>query len=149
MFVSTVELESPARPYTIDTLGRLQLELQPVRLFFVMGSDSFKEITTWHKYEEILNLYDVVVATRPGCDDLEINGKLAPRLESRIVDLRSGRYPSNEDLRSPRIYLTDYVTVDVSATSVREAVQHGSPIDGLVPRPVAAYIEKYQLYRKA
>ena len=149
MFVSTVELEAPTQPYTIETLGRLQSELQPVRLFFVMGSDSFRDVTTWREYEDILSAYDVIVATRPGCHEFENSEKLAPRLENRIVDLRDGGFPTDEDLKSPRIYLTDYVMVDLSATSVREAVQQGRSIDDLVPPPVAAYIEKYQLYRKA
>ena len=149
MFVSTVELEAPSQPYTIETLGRLQAELKPVQLFFVMGADSFRDVTTWREYEEILSSYDVVVATRPGCQGFEKDEKLASRLESRIVDLRDGGYPTNEDLKSPRIYLTDYVMVDLSATSIREAVQQGRSIDDLVPAPVAAYIEKYQLYGKA
>jgi nicotinate-nucleotide adenylyltransferase len=149
MFVSTVELEAPSQPYTIETLGRLRNELQPARLFFLMGADSFRDITTWHKYEEILSGYDVVVATRPGNHGFENEERLEPRLENLIVDLRGGGHPSTEDLKSPRIYLTDYVAVDLSATGVREAVQQARPIDDLVPPAVAAYIEKYQLYRKA
>ena len=149
MFVSTVELEAPSQPYTIETLGRLQAELQPVRLFFIMGADSFRDVTSWREYEEILSLYDVVVATRPGCHGFENDQRLATRLETRITDLRGGAYPSNEDLKSPRIYLTDYVTVDLSATSIREAVRQGRSIEDMVPPTVAAYIEKYQLYRKA
>lgn len=161
MFVSTIELESPSRPYTIETLGRLQAELQPVRLFFVMGADSFRDVTSWREYEAILSGYDVIVATRPGChsgENDEIAGHLAPRLQKRITDLRGAAYPfskdlasrdlANEDLESPRIYLTDYVAVDVSATGVREAVEQGRSIDEMVPPPVAAYIEKYGLYRK-
>src|SRR5262249_60578931 len=66
MFISTVELEAPAQPYTIETLGRLQTELQPARLFFVMGADSFGDVTSWREYEAILSEYDVVVAMRPG-----------------------------------------------------------------------------------
>ena len=156
MFVSTVELEAPSQPYTIETLGRLQAELQPVRLFFVMGADSFRDVTSWREYEGILSEYDVVVATRPGYyryygseNDAKTAGHLAPQLETRIVDLRGGGYPSNKDLKSPRIYLTDYVAVDVSATGIREAVEQGRSIDDLVPPSVAAYIEKYQLYRKS
>jgi nicotinate-nucleotide adenylyltransferase len=159
MFVSTVELEAPSRPYTIETLRRLKTELQPARLFFVMGADSFGDVTSWREYEAILSEYDVVVVTRPGypdCDDYggaqgaeEAVGALAPQLRRRIVDLRGGAYPSYEDLESPRIYLTDYVSVDVSATGIREAVEQGRPIDGLVPPPVAAYVEKYRLYQKS
>ena len=159
MFISTVELEAPARPYTIETLGRLRTELQPARLFFVMGADSFADVTSWREYEAILSEYDVVVVTRPGYPDRdafdadqngeEAVGALAPQLRRRIVDLRGGSYPSDEDLKSPRVYLTDYVSIDVSATGIREAVEQGRSIDGMVPPPVAAYVEKYRLYQKA
>jgi nicotinate-nucleotide adenylyltransferase len=159
MYVSTVELEAPSRPYTIETLGRLQTELRPARLFFMMGADSFGDVTGWREYEAILSEYDVVVATRPGYRgqdnyDGAQNGDeaveaLAPQLRMRIVDLRGGACPSDEDLKSSRIYLTDYVSVDVSATGIREAVEQGRSIDDLVPPPVAAYIEKYRLYQKS
>lgn len=158
MFISTVELEAPSQPYTIETLGRLQTELQPARLFFIMGGDSFGDITSWREYESILSEYDVVVVTRPDCrvndayggagDGEEAVGALAPQLRMRIVDLRGGAHPSDEDLKSPRIFLTDYVSIDVSATGIREAARQGLSIDGLVPPTVAAYIEKYRLYQK-
>ncbi len=150
MFVSTVELESPSRPYTIETLERLRTELQPVRLFFVMGADSFKDVTSWYEYERILSEYDVIVATRPGYrNDENIAANLAPQLQARVVDLRGGLYPLDETSESARIYLTDYVEVDVSATAVREAVAQGRSIGELVPAAVASYIEKYRLYRKS
>jgi nicotinate-nucleotide adenylyltransferase len=171
MFISTVELEAPSQPYTIETLGRLQTELRPARLFFIMGADSFIDVTGWREYETILSEYDVIVATRPGyrghgghdgarnCEGAgeesgeEAVGALAPQLSlrwnRRIVDLRGGACPLNEDLKSPRIYLTDYVSIDVSATGIREAIEQGHSIDGLVPPPVAAYIEKYRLYLKS
>lgn len=150
MFVSTIELESPSRPYTIETLERLRTELQPVQLFFVMGADSFKDVTSWHKYERILSEYDVIVATRPGYrNDENIAANLAPQLQARVVDLRGGLYPLDDDLEPARIYLTDYVEVEVSATGIREAVAQGCSIGDLVPLPVASYIEKYKLYRKS
>jgi nicotinate-nucleotide adenylyltransferase len=174
MFISTVELEAPSRPYTIETLGRLQTELQPARLFFIMGADSFIDVTSWRDYEAILSEYDVIVATRPGYrgpngkedriqSSEEAVGALVPQLSSRlrrtIVDLRGGGYPSSADLasadlasadlNSPRIYLTDYVSVDVSATGIRDAVEQGRSVDDLVPPSVAAYIEKYRLYQKS
>jgi nicotinate-nucleotide adenylyltransferase len=162
IFVSTVELEAPSRPYTIETLGRLQTELAPVRLFFVMGTDSFRDVASWRDHERILSEFDVIVAMRPGygagnestADGSEADAEraaegLAPHLEARIVDLRGGVRPPLNESESPRIYLTDYVTVDVSATSIREAIEQGRPIDDLVPPSVAAYIGKYRLYQKS
>src|SRR5262249_17789874 len=66
MFVSTIELEAPSRPYTIETLARLQAELDPVRLFFIMGADSFRDLASWREYERIMREFDVIVAMRPG-----------------------------------------------------------------------------------
>ena len=156
MFISIVELEAPSRPYTIETLERLRTELRPARLFFIMGADSFIDVTSWRDYEAILSEYDVIVATRPGYrghdgarSSEETVPQLSPRWSKLIVDLRGAARPSNEDLSSPRIYLTDYVSIDVSATGIREAVEQGRPIDDMVPPPVAAYIEKYRLYQKS
>lgn len=152
MFVSTVELEAPSRPYTIETLGRLQAELDPVQLFFIMGADSFKDLASWREYERILNEFDVIVAMRPGYrseNGAEGAGRLSPDLEARILDLRGGQRPTNLESKARRTYLTDYVTVDVSATQIREAIEQGRPIDDMVPPSVAAYIEKYQLYQQS
>lgn len=152
MEVSTIELEAPERPYTIDTLGRLQTEFDDARLFFVMGADSFKDVTMWREHERLLTEYDVIVATRPGYrDDENVAAHLAPNLQARCVDLRGGQLPpvENAALATTRIYLTDYVSVDVSSTSIREAVEQGELIDDLVPPVVARYIEKYRLYRKS
>jgi len=150
MFVSTVELDSPTRPYTIETLQRLQVEYPEARLFFVMGADSFKDVTTWHKYERILSEYDVIVAARPRySDDETIAGSLAPQLHASLIDLRGGLLPSNEQLMLPHIYLTDYAKVDVSATNVREMAASGGALKVLVPPAVAAYIVKYKLYQNS
>lgn len=150
MFVSSIELETPERPYTIETLGRLQAELdEGDRLFFVMGVDSFRDVTMWREYERLLTEYDVIVAARPGYDgDANVTSHLASRLQALCVDLRNGLRPSRKDLASRHIYLTDYVEVDVSATEIREAVQQNQSVDQFVVPAVAAYIEKYQIYRK-
>ncbi len=153
MLISTIELEAPQRPYTIETLGILQAEFPDAGLFFVMGEDSFLDVTMWREHKRLLTEYDIVVATRPGLGKEECEGNLASHLESdlqaRCIDLRGGRIPTDQQLDEPHIYLTDYVAVDVSATGIREAVEQGHAIDTMVPPPVADYIEKYQLYRKA
>jgi nicotinate-nucleotide adenylyltransferase len=149
MFVSTIELESPERPYTFETLGRLQTELGNVQLFFVMGADSFRDITMWREHDRILTEYDVIVAARPGVlpENQNIAAHLAQDLQTRLIDLRGCRVPSNEMFAAPHIYLTDYVAVDVSATNLRETVARGGTIGGLVPPAVAAHIAKYGLYK--
>ncbi|MDX2034519.1 MAG: nicotinate-nucleotide adenylyltransferase [Blastocatellia bacterium] len=153
LFVSTIELEAPERPYTIETLGRLQTEFSDARLFFLMGADSFRDIPLWREHERILTEYDCIVAMRPGVSAEKtgagVAAHLARRVQERVVDLRPGRRPTPEMLATPRIYLTDYVAMDVSSTELRESVARGEGIHQFVPAPVADYIEKYCLYQNS
>ena len=148
LLVSPIELESPARPYTIETLGRLERVYPDAGLFFVMGTDSFSEVTLWREHARLLQQYGIIVATRPGGaggDDLAAH--LTPGLQARVVDLRGGKCPKEADLATPHIFLTDFVAEDVSATQIRERIARGERIDDLVPPAVAAYIAKYDLYQ--
>ena len=52
LLISTFELDAPDRRYTVDTIERLQRELnESTELFFVMGSDSWSEVTTWREWK--------------------------------------------------------------------------------------------------
>ncbi len=153
MRISTIELDAPARPYTVETMASLHTQNAEADWFFVMGMDSFREVTLWRAYETLLMNYGIIVAARPSHepgheDDDEARGKhLAPTLQSRVVDLRGGKRPTDQQLATPHIFVTDYVAVDVSATVIRAAVEAGEDIKALVPSTVAAYVQKYSLYR--
>lgn len=152
--VSTIELDAPERPYTIETLSRLQLSFGAgVRLFFVMGADSWEEITTWREWERVLTSTDQLVVTRPGYA-LDA-GHVTDEIRARIVDLRGAERERIEEslagATDARIYLTDAARVDVASTGIRRAVREGDPVarlDEMVAPSVADYIRKYGLYRE-
>jgi nicotinate-nucleotide adenylyltransferase len=142
--ISTIELDSPDRPYAVDTIGRMQNESR--HLYFVIGADSWAEITTWHEWEKLLQLCDLIVMTRPGYPIVQVPAN------AKVVDLRgfdeaSVREASREE-KPPRVFLTDAVEMDVSATRIREAgnVNDVAALKEMVPPRVAEYIAKYNLY---
>ncbi|HJQ26039.1 MAG TPA: nicotinate-nucleotide adenylyltransferase [Blastocatellia bacterium] len=146
LHVSTVELETPERPYTFETLARLRDAYGPqASLFFVMGADSFEELNLWREPERILDSANLIVITRPR-HALGL-AHLPPRFASRLVDLRGGR-PASAAAASGGVYLTDVVNQDVSSTDIRRRVRDGEPIAEDVPPRVADYIRKYALYRQ-
>ncbi|MFZ4628677.1 MAG: nicotinate-nucleotide adenylyltransferase [Blastocatellia bacterium] len=155
IYVSPLELEPAATPYTVDTLRRLQQNHPEAHLYFVMGADSFRDLSSWHRFEELLIRYSTIVAMRPGFPGKEatnwqeLAGNLPTRFQELVVDLRGGRHLLTEQMERPQIYLTDYVSVDVSATNIRLAVAEGGSLHDLVPPSVATYIKKYQLYSHA
>ena len=151
--VSAFELSAPERPYTVETLTRFKEALGGrARLFFVMGADSWEEITTWREWERVLALADQLVVTRPGYE--LPTGHVTPAVRERIVDVR-GAAPERverelEAGEGARVYLTDASNVEASATGIRAAVGRGDwgALGALVAPPVAEYIRKYGLYRE-
>ena len=152
--VSSAEIDAPGKPYTVDTLSRLQTELgREAQLFFIMGADSWMEITTWREWERVLALSNHIVVTRPGYELSAAH--ITPLIRERVVDLRGAALDriKREVDRSDglKIYITDAVRMDVSATAIRKLLSEGrdAEIAGLVPPPVAEFIGKYGLYRRS
>jgi nicotinate-nucleotide adenylyltransferase len=127
LVVSAFELEAPNRRYTVDTVGEFQRMLgDDTELFFIMGADSWSEITTWRDWERLLKMTNHIVVTRPGYE-------VAPAPEGL----------------GDRISFTDAVMKDISATNIRRLASAGrhEELKDLVPQTVANYIKKYQIYR--
>lgn len=149
--ISSFELESPDRGYTVETLAHFESELgNDNELFFLMGADSWSEIKTWKEWERLLMMANHIVVTRPGYD-LELAG-LNDEVLERIVDTRKGRGTAGRQSTnaSKRIFFTDAVQLEISATEIRRAVRE-KQFEGvveLVPKSVADYITKYELYRE-
>ena len=148
--VSRFELDGPGRQYTVDTLAHFRSSYgESVDLFFVMGADSWEEITTWREWQRLMTLANLIVVTRPGHQTFieDFAGAM-----SQIVDLRGENMPARVETlaaEAPKIFVTDAVMIDASATAVRVAVRVGDKegLKRLVHPSVADYIRKYGLYR--
>lgn len=155
--VSKMELEVPERPYTVETLTKLKNELTETEIFFVMGADSWMEITTWREWEKVLTIVNIIVVTRP---DYEIGfAHVTDEIRERIVEISDSEFqisnnneaenqrPKTKD-QNPKIYITDAVNIDISATEIRAKIKENKDDwQSLVPFEVAKYIEKYDLYK--
>ena len=144
LLISTFELDDPDRRYTVNTVEHFQHELNDsTELFFIMGADSWSEITTWREWERLLTMTNHIVVTRPGYEPA--TSHVGSHAE-RIVDLRSG----GESPRANGIFFTDVVMNDVSATNIRRLANEGraDELVDLLPGPVLEYIKKYGIYRE-
>jgi len=129
LLISTFELDAPDRRYTVDTVEHFQRALgDSTELFFIMGADSWSEITTWREWERLLAMTNHIVVTRPG------------------YETATTHVGEHKD----RIYITDIVMNDVSATQIRRLVREGrtDELVNVVPGPVLEYIKKYRIYRE-
>jgi nicotinate-nucleotide adenylyltransferase len=127
LLISTFELDAPDRRYTVDTVEHFQRSLgDSTELFFIMGADSWSDITTWREWERLLKMTNHIVVTRP---DYEV-AKAPPGLGERV-------------------FFTDAVRKDISATNIRRLASEGrfDDLTKFVPQSVANYIRKYEIYR--
>ena len=149
LMISTFELDAPDRRYTVDTLSHFVSELGDTsELFFIMGGDSWSEITTWREWQRLLGMVNHIVVTRPGHD---LAGPES--VSDKVIDLRSRQLDPTliDESSGNRIYLTDVVFNDVSSTMIRSCAREGrlNELTQFVSEPVAQYIVKYGIYRES
>lgn len=127
--LSLVDVSRPGPHYTADMLALIQEERQPAHLYFMVGGDSLRDLTTWHEPARIVRQATLVVMARP---DAQVN---LDELGRRVP----GLIQSVEWLEAPLI--------DISGTDIRERASVGRTIRYLVPRPVELYIHQHTLYQ--
>jgi nicotinate-nucleotide adenylyltransferase len=147
------------RPYyTLETIERARRKFgSRVKLYFLVGADSFQEIPTWKEWEKLLEACDFIVVNRPGYSLKQLRRVIPARLLSersfeRHRDLRlrrAGRVARGERiaLRRTSVYLLQGVEVPVSSTTIRRRAARGLSLRGMVPRIVEEYIRQRKLYR--
>jgi nicotinate-nucleotide adenylyltransferase len=142
--VAEAPLEGPGHVfYTIDTVRRFRREHPEDHLYFIVGADQFLEIPTWKSYESLLDACDFIIASRPGFR--------LDALRLVIPPEKLGRAPAADShqivLRKSAVHLLPTVSSHVSSTEIRERIQRGQKIQGLVPARVEEYILRQALYR--
>ena len=139
---SDLELRFEAPSYTATTLRRFhERGYQPNELFFLIGADAFRDISTWRDFPSILDRAHFAVVARPRHPVAALREHL-PALAAQMIDASEGVIPAK-----PSIILIDSATADVSSTAIRASLARGVGIDGLVDPRVQQHIEQHGLYR--
>lgn len=128
---SGLDLERGGVSYALDTVRALKSSRPEDRLSFIIGMDSLRELSHWHRIDEMLELCDVITVERPGVDvplgagDLPFPERVRERLLANIV---RGRH------------------CEISSTEIRRRIAEGRSIRYLVHPAVENYILSRGLY---
>lgn len=139
--VSALEVEAHGPSYTVNTLECLAESISQ-ELFFIIGTDSLREIGTWKEYQRLFHLAHFLVITRPGIG-------FDAAWESTPRDLREMfRYEDGGlcHLEGKRLIRSPVHGLNISATQIRELAKAEQSIRYLVTEPVRAYILERGLY---
>ncbi|MFZ8832305.1 MAG: nicotinate (nicotinamide) nucleotide adenylyltransferase [Thermodesulfobacteriaceae bacterium] len=125
--------ESPS--YTIITLQKLKKLFPHMNFYLIIGWDSFLELPSWHRYQELIDLAELIVCTRGNMDKAE-----AEAIFSKKVEAYWG------SSKKKRVHLLFVFPFEISSTAIRKLRANGKSIRYLVPERVYAYILEKGLY---
>jgi nicotinate-nucleotide adenylyltransferase len=134
--VSPIEIERGGRSYTVETLRELGERVGGQRLTLIVGAEMALTLPSWREPEEIVRRARIAVADRTAPAD-----GIPPR--AQVAAAVHGIAPEAE------IAFLEMEPVPVSSTLVRARLGQGEPVAELVGDAVAAYIERFGLYRTA
>jgi nicotinate-nucleotide adenylyltransferase len=126
--VERCELERAGPTYTFDTLRTLRERLGPeICLVWIMGSDQYANLHTWHRHAELTNLANIAVALRAGSAETSL-----PAPDAGTLGTPYGQ----------RVHFA-MTPHPASSTLIRQNPEKQA--DLLAP-PVLAYIRAHSLY---
>ena len=129
------EFNLPKPSYTWNTLQAL-LEAYPEDQFTILiGGDNWAAFDKWYRYEDILQRYPIVVYPREG-SEIKVSGFEYPPTPNT-------QHPTHV----PNIKIVKTPLINISSTQIRQRIQAGKSVRGLVPTGVAMVLEQEHLYR--
>ncbi len=139
LIIDPREAERDKPSYTFDTLQELHLENPQAILIFCMGQDAFDQFESWHRWQEILELANIVVMDRP---DAEL-GTWAKSLITR----QGEKVGAMASAKAGAIECQHVTQLAISATNIRKRCSDGTSLRFLMPEVVRQYIIEHRLYQ--
>ena len=126
--IDDCEFRREGPSYTVDTLTAIREERNDASICLIVGMDAYLGLTTWHRWDEILDLAHIIVAHRPGWQLPETGdlGALLARHGTEDVD----------DLHRDTcgcIYHHAVTQLEIASTEIRELVAAGKDPRFLMP----------------
>lgn len=138
------ELHRTGATYTFDTLMELRHQYgSQTGLVWLIGSDAFSRLDTWHRWQELFNLAHFAVIERAASplSTYTCSRELWTAIEPRLAGLLQTHVEA-----AGAVVRLGSAPPPVSSTTIREKVARGEPIRGLTPDAVCDYIEQHRLY---
>lgn len=139
--IDTRELDRAGQSYSIDTIFSYRKEYCPDSvLFFVMGADQWKNLTTWIQWERFPELTNLAVFKRNG---IPFENPYKARYPILPAQCSAQASPAGS------IYILDAKEINISSTEIRQALfrepSRNREINGLHPE-VHNFILQNKLY---
>lgn len=129
--VSDIEIVKGGLSFTYQTMTTLKEQHPEVEYYFLMGADSLADFRKWRHSEIIASRCRILAAMRDEMDNEDVRHLTKELTKEYGTPFSLLRIPQT----------------DISSTKIRKHCKEGKSICDMVPKKVADYIQKYQLYQ--
>lgn len=129
--VSDIEKNIDGNSYSIDVINLLRKEYPNDKFYFIIGSDSFFDLTDWKDYTEFIKLVNILVFIRPGYN-----------IPKKIIKIFKLLF---EPL-SLEIDFVDDLQMQVSSTYIRNSIKEGYMPKYLLHENTIKFLEGKKLW---
>jgi len=127
--LSRVEMDRRGPHFALDTVNLLAGQNPDVEMVYLMGGDSLRDLSTWHRPAELLSACLYLGVMRRPDDAIHL-----PNLEAILPGI------------TRKVRFVDAPLVDVSSREIRQRIEVGRPFRYFLPPSVYEYILEHGLY---
>jgi len=135
------ELRRQGPSWSVLTLSELRTEYSERSLCMILGMDAFLGLPGWHRWEEIIELTNLIVVHRPGW---------VPPSQGALAELLAahGALTHDELHRHPagRILIQEVTQLEISSSAIRDLLAAGREPRFLLPDSVLQFINTHACY---
>lgn len=132
-----LEIKRGGESYTVLTLEDLREQYTEQSLSLIIGADGINSFESWYRYNEILQLANIIVMHRPGYKVLVPEALQSHQIYDASL-LQSNTCGS--------LFVCSVPQIDVSATEIRQRLVANQSVEDMLTKEVADYIQHHQLY---
>lgn len=143
------EIKRGTPTYSLDALKELRAEQPTTPLCFFIGTDSLRNLFTWHKWQTLFSYCHFIVCERKGdavtqaIDNSDNGHQLAALLNQRKTD---NPLDLHKNLAG-HIYIANTQTITLSSSKIRQQLYNSQSVEAFLPEQILNYIQQHKLYQ--
>ena len=134
------EIKKERASYAFLTFKEIQEENPNDTLLWIMGSDSYSKIDTWHRYKEFIEEVNLVILSRPDCP-IKKDSFAERLLETRKIDDVKGF-----ENQTCKILLLSINPIKLTSTEIRTMISNKNDVSKSLNQDVYKLIKENNLY---
>lgn len=129
--ISDIEVKNSDISYTVETISKLESELDG-KIYFIIGSDTLFQLKTWKKIDLLFKKVEFICAIRP------------EYVSTQILALELKYLKQKYDAE---IHIVETPLYEISSTDLRNRISKDKSVKYLIPDVVIDFIKEKELYK--